>query len=146
MHSKKFWLAVLFLGLTNTTLTSYAQGFQVEELGDDELSCQALFDGTKQMDALIQSAHQTQTQNQQQRSNSNPTGGLLGEVARENGSSEGARIAHLFGRMIANAGATNGLAQQSPEPLATRAQAQARKQHLTQLFRSKKCKVSALRK
>ena len=69
--------------LLATASFSQAQTFNVEELGDDELSCQALYDGTKEMDALIQNAHQSQTQNQAQRSTGNSTGGLFGDIARK---------------------------------------------------------------
>lgn len=132
--------------LLATASFSQAQTFNVEELGDDELSCQALYDGTKEMDALIQNAHQSQTQNQAQRSTGNSTGGLFGDIARESGSSEGARVANLFGRIIAGAGGTASTQQAVVDPAVLRSQAQARKQHLTSLFRSKKCKVSTLRK
>ena len=145
MQVFKPWRSALLLSLlASSTWISQAQAFNVEELGDDELSCQALYDGVKQMDALIAQATQAQSQSQAQRSSGN-SNGVLGDMARESGSSEGARMANLFGRLIASAGSSSA-GQPTVDPATQRAQAQARKQHLSNLFRSKKCKVSGLRK
>jgi hypothetical protein len=143
---RSLYLIFCFSVLLVTASLSQAQTFNVEDLGDDELSCQALYDGIKEMDAHIQSASQTQNQNQAQRSAGNSTGGLFGDLARESGSSEGARVANLFGRLIAGAGGAAAANEAKVDPAVLRSQAQARKQHLTSLFRSKKCKVSTLRK
>ena len=146
MHSSKLLRHLITTSLlASATWLVQAQTFNVQELGDDELSCQALYDGTKDMDALIRRASQSPSQQQAQRQSGNSTGGVSGDMARESGSSEGARVANLFGRLIASAGG-GVAAQPSVDPAVQREQAQARKQHLSNLFRSKKCKVSSLRK
>ncbi len=118
-----------------------AQPITVEELGDDEMSCQALYDNIKQMDVVIAS-NTTSTAGAQ--NSQKDAGRVMQEAARETRSGEVAQFANLFGRLISSAGAA-----QQPNTLdqsQLRAQAQARKQHLTSLFRGKKCKVSTLRK
>jgi hypothetical protein len=147
MHSKIFARHKTLIGLLATAaLCAHAQTIEVEQLGDDELSCQAIYDGTKEMEAAIQNANQSISNRQtaQRANNSNPSG-LLGEMARETGSSDGARVANLFGRILAGSGAAVA-PQPTVDPAIVRSQAQARKQHLTNLFRDKKCKVSSLRK
>jgi hypothetical protein len=119
---------------------SQAQPIGVQDLGDDEMNCQALYDNIKQMDGVIaantgntSTSHSTQS----------ATNRAMQEAARENRSSEFAQFSSLFGRIV---GGQLNPQQATQDPAQLRAQAHARKQHLTSLFRSKKCKVSTLRK
>jgi hypothetical protein len=141
MQPTRFVRWGLFTGLMVAQVTA-VHAFNVEELADDELSCQALYDGVREMDVRIANAKQAQSQAQTQRASGNSNGGLIGQIARESGSSEGANAARIFGNLLSMAGAQAAPAQ----PVVTESQAQARKQHLSRIFRDKKCKVSTLRK
>lgn len=114
-----------------------AQSLSVEELGDDELSCQELYDNIKRMDGMLASGGAGNAQ----QADGAAAARAVGEIARESRSSELAQFGGLLSRL------TSGLGNQQQGNSAQQQQiAQARKQHLTGLFKSKKCKVSALRK
>ncbi len=142
MHYTRCTLAFISaIFLASAGFHARAQPIVVEELGDDEMSCQALYDNIKQMDAVL-TTHAPSSANAQ--NSQKDASRVMQEAARETRSGEVAQIANLFGRLISSAGAV-----QQPNTLdqsQLRAQAQARKQHLTNLFRGKKCKVSTLRK
>lgn len=128
--------------MTMAIAAANAQAFDAQQLGDRELSCQAIYDEIKQMDALIASHAPGQAQA------ANPVakeaGGLLAQVARETRSSEAAQLGGFLQRI---AGGSAPDAQQIESNRAqTRASADARKRHLTRLFNDNKCRVSTLRK
>ena len=141
----------------------------VEKLGDDELSCQELYNEVKTLDSIIAGAPspataaanaQTQAQAQAaaaanaqlQAQNAQIAAQAAQQAAIHAGSSSGFALGGLFGS-IASAVASNQAAKAAQTPAATTdlasnpAQIEAagkRKEHLSALFKQNKCKAKNL--
>jgi hypothetical protein len=149
MFSKFFCVGLLPPFILAMAASAHAQSFPREQLGDAELNCQALYDGVKEMDALIASnaPQQAQASNQAPSQAAATTKAIADVAAREGRSSEVAQFGNLLGRLTSGLGIDQQNQQQIEANKAqARASAAARKQYLTSLFNSKKCKVSTLRK
>ena len=146
MVSKLFCVGLLPPFILAVAASAHAQSFPQERLGDAELGCQALYDDVKEMDALITANAAVQAQA------ANRVAGITAKVltdvaARENRSTEIAQFGHLLSRLTSGLGIDQqNLQQVEASKAQARDSAAARKQHLTSLFISKKCKVSSLRK
>ena len=145
MFSKLFCVGLLPPFILAAAASAHAQSFPREQLGDAELSCQALYDGVKEMDATITANAPTQAQAPNQAA---ATTKVIADIAvREGRSSELAQFGNLLGRLTSGLGIDQQSQQQAEANKAqARDSAAARKQYLTSLFNSKKCKVSTLRK
>ncbi len=144
MFSKLFCVGLLPPFILAATASAHAQSFPRERLGDAELGCQALYDDVKEMDGLIAANTTAQPVAANQAANA---GKAIQDIARETRSAELAQLGSLFGRLASGLGIDQQNQQQAEANRAlARDSAAARKQHLTSLFNSKKCKVSALRK
>lgn len=135
--------------LFTASLAVQAQAFDRQKLGDRELSCQALYDEVKEMEGLIAAnAPSAPSTAGSQNQGGNTTAKVIADAAaREGRSSEMAQFGQLLGRITSGLGVDPQQQQQIEANKAqTRASAQARKQHLTSLFNTKRCKLSTLRK
>ncbi len=142
MFSRLFCVGLLPPFILAVAASAHAQSFPREQLGDTELGCQALYDEVKQMDATISANAPSQTTTNNQAANT--TKAFTDIAARETRSGEVAQFANLLGRLTAGFG---GDPQQAEANKAlARNSAAERKQYLTSLFNSKKCRVSTLRK
>jgi hypothetical protein len=146
MFSKLFCVGLLPPFILAAAASAHAQSFPRERLGDAELSCQALYDGVKEMDATMASNAPGQATAANQAAGS-AVKELTDAATRETRSADVAKFGNLLGRLTSGLGGD----QQNQQQLeANKAQARdsaaARKQYLTSLFNSKKCKVSSLRK
>jgi hypothetical protein len=132
--------------LFTASMNIQAQAFDRQKLGDGELSCQALYDEVKEMEGLIAANAPSSAGSQTQ--GANTAARVIADVAaREGKSSELAQFGQLFGRITSGLGADPQQQQQiEANKQQARESAQARKQHLTSLFNTKKCKLSTLRK
>jgi hypothetical protein len=146
MFYKLFCVGLLPPFILAVAASAHAQSFPRERLGDAELGCQALYDGVQEMDAMIAANAPSQT------TAANQTAGsaakeLTDAATRETRSAEVAKFGNLLGRLTSGFGADQQNQQQIETNKAqARDSAAARKQYLTSLFNSKKCKVSTLRK
>lgn len=146
MFSKSFCVGLLTPFFLAMAAPAYAQSFPREQLGDTELGCQALYDEVRELDALIAANAPAPAEA------ANQTAGAVTKVltdaaVRETRSAEVAHFGNLLGRLTSGLGAGQPHQQQvEANKSQARASAAARKQYLTSLFNSKKCKVSALRK
>ncbi len=132
--------------LFSVSLAASAQSFPARQPGDSDMSCQAVYDEAKVMDDMAAvnapSANQANTQ-----SASSAVKSITDAAVRDTRSAEVAQFGNLLGRLTSGLGIDSQQQQQIEANKAqTRASALARKQYLTSLFNSKKCKVSALRK
>ncbi len=145
MFSKLFCVGLLPPFILAAAASAHAQSFSREQLGDAEMSCQALYDGVKEMDATITANAPTQAQAPNQAA---ATTKAIADIAvREGRSSELAQFGNLLGSLTSGLGIDQQSQQQAEANKAqARDSAAARKQYLTSLFNSKKCKVSTLRK
>ena len=143
------------------------QVLQIEKLGDDELTCQELYNEVKTLDSIVAgaptattaTAHaQTQAQTQaaaaahaqMQAQNAQVAAQAAQQAAIQAGSRSGFALGGLFGS-IASVVASNQASQaaqiaatpssNSPEQIDI---AGKRKTHLTALFKQQKCKVKNL--
>jgi hypothetical protein len=132
--------------LFSASMAAQAQSFDRQRLGDSELSCQALYDEVKEMDAMIAANAPSTTPANAQGANSGAKS-VVDAAARDARSPELAQFGQLLGRLTSGLGVDPQQQQQIEANKAqARASAQARKQHLTSLFNSKKCKLSTLKK
>jgi hypothetical protein len=132
--------------LFTASMAVQSQAFDRQKLGDGELGCQALYDEVKEMEALITANAPSAAGSQNQGGNTTAKA-IADAAAREGRSSEMAQFGQLLGRITSGLGVDPQQQQQIEANKAqTRASAQARKQHLTSLFNTKKCKLSTLRK
>ncbi len=146
MFSKLFCVGLLPPFILAVAASAHAQSFPRERLGDAELGCQALYDDAKEMDALITANAPTQAQAANQVAGVTAKA-LTDVVVRETRSAEVAQFGNLLGRLTSGLGIDQqNLQQVEANKAQTRDSAAARKQYLTSLFISKKCKVSNLRK
>lgn len=145
MYSKLFCVGLLPPFMLAAAASAHAQSFSKERLGDAELSCQAIYDEVKEMDALGAASAPAQANAQSSHSTAKV---LTDAVARDTRSAEVAQFGNLLGRLTAGLGVDPQQQHQQVEAnkALARASAQARKQYLTSLFNSNKCKVSTLRK
>ncbi len=142
MFSRVFCVGLLPPFILAVAASAHAQSFSREQLGDTELGCQALYDEVKQMDATISANVPSQTATNNQAANT--TKAIADAAVRETRSGEVAQFANLLGRLTSGFG---GDPQQAEANKAlARSSAAERKQYLTSLFNSKKCRVSSLRK
>lgn len=146
MFSKSFIFGLLPPFILAVAASAHAQSFPRERLGDAELGCQALYDEVKEMDATIAANAAGQS------TSANPTAGsavreLTDAAARETRSSDIAKFGNLLGRLTSGLGIDQQNQQQiEANKTLARESASARKQYLTSMFNSKRCKVSSLRK
>jgi hypothetical protein len=146
MFPKLFCVGLLPPFILAVAASAHAQSFPRERLGDAELSCQALYDGVKEMDATIaaNSPGQTTAGNQAAAS---AVKEFSDAATRETRSADVAKFGNLLGRLTSGLGGDQQTQQQLEANKALlRDSAAARQQYLTSLFNSKKCKVSSLRK
>jgi hypothetical protein len=145
MFSRLFCVGLLSPFMLAVSVSGYAQSFPREQLGDAELGCQALYDEVKEMEALITANAPTSGQAPNQAGA--VTKALTDAAVRETRSAEVAHFGNLLGRLTSGLGVDQQSQQQAEANKSqARASAASRKQYLTSLFNSKKCKVSALRK
>lgn len=164
------WSVLLGSALLSVALSAQAQQIsQVEKLGDDELTCQELYDEVQTLDGMIASAPnpataaanaQAQAQAQaaaaanaqMQAQNAQIAAQAAQQAAIHAGSRSGFALGGLFGS-IASAVSSNQAAQAAQAAAATPAVSASpaqielagkRKTHLTKLFKQQKCKVKEL--
>lgn len=142
MFSRLFCVGLLPPFILAVAASAHAQSFPREQLGDTELSCQALYDEVKQMDATISANAPGQAVANNQAANT--TKAFTDAAVRETRSGEVAQFANLLGRLTS--GFSGDPQQAEANKALARNSAAERKQYITSLFNSKKCKVSALRK
>ena len=139
----------------------------VEQLGDDELSCQELYDQVKTLDITIasgasaNSASQAQAQAaaqaaaaanaQIQAQNAQAAAQVAQQAAIQAGSHSGFALGGLFGSIaaaVSNQQAAKAVQTSAATPVVASAEevnaAGQRKTHLTRLFKQHKCKVKDL--
>ncbi len=145
MFSRLFCVGLLPPFILAAAAAAHAQSFTHEKLGDAELSCQALYDEVKEMDGLATSNAPSQAPASNQATT--VTKAVADAAAREGRSAEVTQFGNLLGRLTSGLGIDQQNQQQLEANKAlARQSAAARKQYLTSLFNSKKCKLSALRK
>ena len=142
MFSRIFCVGLLPPFILAVAASAHAQSFPREQLGDAELGCQALYDEVRQMDAAISTHAPSQAGAANQAATT--TKAFADMAARETRSGEVAQFANLLGRLTA--GFSGDPQQAEVNKVLTRNSAVERKQYLTSLFSSKKCRVSTLRK
>ncbi len=147
--------------------SAHATVLTVEQLGDDELTCQELYDQVKALDVTIasgssaSSASNAQAQAaaqaaaaanaQMQAQNAQVAAQVAQQAAIEAGSRSGFALGGLFGS-IASAVSSQQAAKAAQASVATPTMvspqevsaASQRKTHLTRLFKQQKCKVKDL--
>jgi hypothetical protein len=123
--------------------TAHAQTIELRQLGDNELTCQEIYNEVKQMDAHIAANAPSAAPGNSEASNT--ARALSDAAARDSRSHEVAQFGNFLNRI------TGGLTQQNHQQTeAQKAQlrdsAMARKRVMTSLFNEKRCKMSAIRK
>ena len=166
----RFWpLLAASAALVLACQAQAQQIIQVEKLGDDELTCQELYNEVKTLDGIIagtpspataaanaqaqaQAQAATAANAQLQAQNAQIAAHAAQQAAIHAGSSSGFALGGLFGS-IASAVASNQAAKAAQAPATPAAigsgpaQIEAsgkRKTHLTALFKQQKCKVKNL--
>lgn len=151
--------ATLFFGAY-----AHAQVIEVEQLGDEELTCQELYTEVKNMDKIIAAGTPTAALVSSD-SNAVATAQAANEAATANAVNAAAQIAaqsgnyssaanigafgSIFGRLAAaaaaNAANAKPAAAAAVSPAVDTSSAQKRKAHMTALFKTQKCKVKGLK-
>lgn len=142
MFSRLFCVGLLPPFILAVAASAHAQSFPRDQLGDSELGCQALYDEVKQMEATISANAPSQPAAANQAANTSKA--FTDIAARETRSGEVAQFANLLGRLTSGFGGDQQ--QVEANKALARSSAAERKQYLTSLFNSKKCRVSTLRK
>lgn len=140
-----------------------AQVIEVEQLGDEELTCQELYTEVKSMDKIIAAGTPTAILVPSD-SNAVAAAQAANEAATTNAVNAAAQIAaqsgnyssaanigafgSIFGRLAAAAAANAANAKPAAaavSPVVDTSSAQKRKAHMTSLFKAQKCKVKGLK-